>query len=676
MTASLPGRGSMGRIMAVALECPSCTCRFRVEESFRGTQVSCPKCRSEMMAEGQSARDYDVFVSYSHQDKTVAQAVCESLENNRIRCWIAPRDVEPGQVWGDAIIRGIEASCVMVVVFSEQSNASDQVYREIERAAAKKLVIIPLRIDGATMTRRMEFFLSASQWLDAQDGPLETHLDTLVNRIRPVLEGCGQPESFDFAVPVRPGNPAAADQVTDQQPGSPEESGPVVTLTAERGPMAGREFRFEEHDTFIFGRGSSCHASLPDDSFVSRHHFILEVNPPQVCVRDLGSLNGTRVNKVRYGGSSVEPGPEKHVRPAHETATLKSGDRIQVGETVFVVSVEGSDLRVFCQKCGNETELPVADYSGAECLCRACRETVAAASAAPIDSETDAASGAKDADWPPIEGYSPVRKLGSGGMGSVYSATRNDDGQQVAVKVMLSRTVIEERRQRWFLREMDVLGELSHPNIVSFVERGVIGSTFFFVMEFCEGGDVGNLVKTCGGCLRMKPAASILMHALKGLAHAHNKGVVHRDVKPQNLLLFGPRDRWRVKVSDFGLAKNFEKAGFSGMTATGMMGGTCAFMPREQVTDFRYVLPASDVWSTAATFYFMLTGCPPREDLPGQTPLSVILNGKVVPIEQRLPEIPLPLAAVLGKALADDPAQRFQTAGEFRVAVKETLPRK
>ena len=627
-----------------------------------------------MMAEGHAAREYDVFLSHSHQDNLVAAAVCESLENSRVRCWLAPRDVEPGQVWGGAI-GGIEASCVMVVVFSEQSNSSDQVYREIERAAAKGLVILPFRIDGAAMTRRMEFFLSASQWLDAQDGSLETHLDTLVNRIRVVLENCGQPESFDFASPVRPWDSVAADQVTVQRQGSPRESGAAVTLTAERGPMAGREFRFEEHDTFIFGRGSSCHASLPDDSFVSRHHFILEVNPPQVCIRDLGSLNGTRVNNVRYGGSSVEPEPGESVRPAHDTAILKDGDHIQVGETVFVVAVEGSDQRVFCQKCGKEMELAVADGNGAQCLCEACRKTVVAASVVPLDSETDAAASAKDADWPPIEGYSLVRKLGSGGMGSVYSATRERDGHQVAVKLMPSRTVVDDRQQRWFLREMDVLGELNHPNIVSFVERGVIGSTFFFVMEFCEGGDVGRLMRTCGGHLRMKPAVSILMHSLKGLAHAHDEGVVHRDVKPQNLLLFGPRNRWRVKVSDFGMAKNFEKAGFSGMTATGMTGGTCAFMPREQVTDFKYVQPASDVWSMAATFYFMLTACLPREGRPGQTPLSVILNGRVVPIEERLPEVPASLATVLSKALADEPSQRFKTAGAFRDALKGALPK-
>jgi eukaryotic-like serine/threonine-protein kinase len=444
----------------------------------------------------------------------------------------------------------------------------------------------------------------------------------------------------------------------------------------ERGPIAGREFRFKEHDTLIFGRDPSCHASLPNDSFVSRHHFILEANPPQACIRDLGSLNGTRVNGVRYGGSSAEQEPGEQVRPAYETATLKDGDRIQVGETVFVVLVEGSARSLFCQRCGKKMELPVAGRSGAEFLCEACRDTVEAASAVPLDSETGAVTSVRDADWPSIEGYTRVRKLGSGGMGSVYLARRERDGYQVAVKIMLSRTAVDEQRKRWFLREMNVLGTLNHPSIVGFLERGVIGNTFFFVMEFCEGGDVGRLVRNCRGQLRVNAAVSILMHSLRGLAHAHEAGVVHRDIKPRNLLLSGPRNRWRVKVGDFGLAKNFEKAGFSGMTTTGMTGGTCAFMPREQITDFKYVQPASDVWSMAATFYFMLTGCPPRESLSGQNPLNVVLNGKIVPIDERLPEVPPQLATVLGKALADEPSQRFQTARAFRDALKDALPKR
>ncbi|HET9314710.1 MAG TPA: protein kinase, partial [Vicinamibacteria bacterium] len=154
------------------------------------------------------------------------------------------------------------------------------------------------------------------------------------------------------------------------------------------------------------------------------------------------------------------------------------------------------------------------------------------------------------------------------------------------------------------------------------------------------------------------------LQALAGLAHAHARGVVHRDLKPENLLLGG--DDARVKIADFGLAKSFEQAGWSGLTATGAVAGTLFFMPREQLTSFRVVRPVSDVWSMAATLYFLLTRQYARDFRPGQDPLQVILGGGVVPIRARDPRIPETVARVIDRALADDPEQRYPTAAEFR----------
>src|SRR5689334_22858784 len=108
-------------------------------------------------------------------------------------------------------------------------------------------------------------------------------------------------------------------------------SGDVV-LTVIAGKTQGKKFVFDSHDTFLFGRQDDCHICLPDDRMVSRHHFLMEVNPPQICVRDLGSKNGTYVNKQKYGGRAEHETPEEGAKYNHPQIDLKDGDEIRVGQ--------------------------------------------------------------------------------------------------------------------------------------------------------------------------------------------------------------------------------------------------------------------------------------------------------------------------------------------------------
>jgi len=132
---------------------------------------------------------HDVFVSYSSKDKPVADAVVAGLEGKGIRCWIAPRDVTPGTSWGEAIVDAIEASRVMVVILSGNSNQSRQVVREVERAVASGVVIIPFRIENIDPTGAMAYFLSTEHWLDAMTPPLERHVEKLGTTIQLFLSG-------------------------------------------------------------------------------------------------------------------------------------------------------------------------------------------------------------------------------------------------------------------------------------------------------------------------------------------------------------------------------------------------------------------------------------------------------------------------------------------------------
>jgi biotin transporter BioY len=142
---------------------------------------------------------HDVFVSYSSDDKPTADAVCATLESKGIRCWIAPRDILPGVDWGGAIVDAINASRLMVLVYSAKANDSPQIKREVERAVNRALPVIPFRIEDVPMSRTLEYFMSMPHWLDALTPPLQDHLDRLAETTRLLLERAG------VALPMPPG---------------------------------------------------------------------------------------------------------------------------------------------------------------------------------------------------------------------------------------------------------------------------------------------------------------------------------------------------------------------------------------------------------------------------------------------------------------------------------------
>jgi hypothetical protein len=130
---------------------------------------------------------HDVFISYSADDKSVADAMCSMLESNGLQCWMAPRDILPGMDWGGSIIDAIAGTRVMVLVLSSHSNTSSQVKREVERAVNKDVIVIPFRIEDVTLSKSLEYQLSSTHWMDAITPPLADHLQTLAERIKQIL---------------------------------------------------------------------------------------------------------------------------------------------------------------------------------------------------------------------------------------------------------------------------------------------------------------------------------------------------------------------------------------------------------------------------------------------------------------------------------------------------------
>jgi serine/threonine protein kinase len=234
---------------------------------------------------------------------------------------------------------------------------------------------------------------------------------------------------------------------------------------------------------------------------------------------------------------------------------------------------------------------------------------------------------------------------------------------------MLARVDVDDVAIQKFKREVTVNANLDHPNVVKFLDHGANGAVFYFLMEFCDGGSVADQMIKYGGRLSLAQAKPIILDALAGLSYAHEKGFVHRDLKPQNILLA----KGTARLSDFGLSKNFQQAGLSGLSMTGNYAGTPVFMPREQIINFKYVKPVSDVWSIGATIYHMLTGAFPYSFSEKRDPIDVILNDDVVPIRQRDASVPKEMASVLEKSLTKKIKDRYQTASEMLAALREAL---
>ncbi len=243
---------------------------------------------------------------------------------------------------------------------------------------------------------------------------------------------------------------------------------------------------------------------------------------------------------------------------------------------------------------------------------------------------------------------------------------------------MLPQVAANERAKLMFLREAENTRALRHRNVVWLRDAGCAHGTWFFTLEYCDGGSLDRLLKERGGPLPVAEAVPLILQALDGLEYAHNvfgpgDGLVHRDLKPHNLFLSGSGAERVVKVGDYGLAKAFDEAGLSGLTRSGDVLGTPSFMPRQQVINFKYAKPDVDVWAMAASLYYLLTGTIPRDFPKGKDWWQVVLQTNAVPIQRRLPSLPKRLADVIDHALIDKPAISFSTAAAFKRALQEVL---
>ncbi len=431
-----------------------------------------------------------------------------------------------------------------------------------------------------------------------------------------------------------------------------------VTLRVVAGPHIGRVFTFDQHDTFLVGRSESAHFCLPGDRFFSRHHCIFEIAPPQCFLRDLGSTNGTFVNSKRV-----------------ETAHLKNGDLIQGGETILTVEVTSDEytgsgnllkfgttvpslVTVTCLNCGTLSKSE-ADSATSEMsfVCDDCRELLRK-------------------NPQPIPNYEMIRILGQGGMGSVMLARAIKDGRAVAIKTLLPDVAVSEQSMKRFMREIDVAASLRHPHIVGYIEHGKHNGIVYLITEYVAGMDASKLCKERGGKLNYKEVVKIIEQTLSALDFAHKLGFVHRDIKEQNILVDGNYPNLDAKLTDFGLAKSFKETGMSGVTMVGDVAGTIAYMPPEQIRDFKDVQPPSDIYAVGMTAYSLLTGAHALDISPKagiSDTVKAIFEKPLIPISSRGVEVPFKVALVIERSIAKEPSHRWKTAGEMREALLNAM---
>jgi hypothetical protein len=263
------------------------------------------------------------------------------------------------------------------------------------------------------------------------------------------------------------------------------------------------------------------------------------------------------------------------------------------------------------------------------------------------------------------ERYVLESKLGSGGMGTVWKAHDTLLDRTVAVKLLHEGLAEDENFGERFRREARNAASLGHPNVVTVYDTGE-DVVPFIVMEYVDGDSLHRLLSRQGP-LPVEDTARIARSILAALDHAHGRALVHRDMKPANVLFDSASGE--AKVVDFGIAKGLEDTG--GLTRTSGLIGTAAYLSPEQVSGHD-ATPTSDLYAVGCLLYCCLTGEPP---FSGTTPVAIAmkhLNDPVPSLQQRRPDVPPDFEAVVLRALEKDPARRFASAAEMDAAVAAT----
>ena len=396
-----------------------------------------------------------------------------------------------------------------------------------------------------------------------------------------------------------------------------------------KGQEVGKSTNITAHQSVTIGRSVSADFQVHDQA-VSRRHCTISLTPNGCQLTDLGSANGTYVNGQRSTQSA-----------------LRAGDELRVGSTLLAVSLQSTAIEglSFCSKCGRSLSMStMADgnihESNGQLLCPDCQPRQ---------------------EHPVIGDYRVLEFLGRGAMGTVYLGESISTGLRVALKALALDKTQNEKCVKRFLQEAKLSASLQHPGIVRTFDIIEAMGTYCLVLEFVNGGSVVEHIEKCGQ-LQVHEAGKITRQIAAALQHAFEHKIIHRDIKPHNILLTSEGE---AKLVDFGIAKNLEQSGLSRITAPGQHLGTLSYMSPEQLRNALSADQRSDIYSLGATLYHMLAGVPPVSGRDFEEVVVAILDVDPPPVRQHNPSVPQPLIDILERSMRKDPDQRYSTPGEF-----------
>jgi len=406
----------------------------------------------------------------------------------------------------------------------------------------------------------------------------------------------------------------------------------------------------ERGGRITLGRSPQSSVALVDPH-ISRHHCVIEEKGGIYVITDPGSINGTWVNGQRI-----------------KTATLSSGDKVRLGNTkIDFIAPEGendgssvppkvSDFSdKFCFTC--DRPLVVADIEESnffehegKVICAECLEK-------------DHLLG-KD-----LGGCVLLRQFARGGTARLYEAVQKSLKRAVVVKVLSERHADRKKTVKRFLREARIGARLQHPNLVQIIDVGSLEEEgiHYIVMEYVQGKTMRQLIREQGH-IPEKEALRLVLPVLEALDYLHARGVVHRDVKPANIII---NNEGTVKLSDLGLSKSARTS--AGLTSTGERFGTYQYMPPEQFHSAGDVDSRADIYSLGVTLYFMLSGEKPFRGATSVDLTEAIISGQFVPMVEAAPFVSENVAAVVEKMLSREPDDRYQDCGRILAELKAFL---
>lgn len=457
------------------------------------------------------------------------------------------------------------------------------------------------------------------------------------------------------------------------------------------GPLDSTKYGFDVKMQCTIGRKDDCDICIPKEHAegISKRHCILSVDPPEtITLKDLGSSNGTYLNHINIC-DPIESGKlaNRQINDEGEYL-LKHNDEIIIGKIFFKVKFDKASFK--CEKCSAPVDVSAINLDKVEpghILCENCYNLQSDS----LSSRTSLAN-TPIAKPPPgtntlrkiakvealketalfIDNFNIKRILGRGSMGLVYLAENLKNGKEEALKLLIPEKAFDDESKDQFLQEVDFLQHLKHPNIIRVHDSGIAQGTFYFTMEYCESGNIENLLKVSDEPLEVDETMKIALQCINALDYAHSQGLVHRDIKPENIFLKATgKNSFTVKIGDFGVAKALEIAGYVN-TPEDFIFGTLDYIPKQQILDYKNVRPEWDIWSLTASIYYMLTKKCPRI-LDPNDPVTSVLRIQPVPISTYNPVIPKKLARFIDCVLKGIKGYSFESAKQFRSALIEVM---